>query len=100
MKGLINGYSFLVNVVWIFGGIAIHIYTVLMSMGEYGLVGAVITFLTPGIAELFWIVKSTIDYGFLNIYNVLIIVHFVVKWIGMLVIAGLFHLAEKRGVEL
>ncbi|MGM0922856.1 MAG: hypothetical protein ACQEWW_16855 [Bacillota bacterium] len=100
MWTLVRVWGFSVHAVWIIGGIAIHLWTVLMSWAEYGLVGAVIAFMTPFVAELFWIVKTTLDIGFLNTYNILIIVQFVVKWVGTLILAGLSHLAEKRGVEL
>jgi hypothetical protein len=101
MVGFIRFIAFFVNVGWIVGGIAIHLWTVLMSLGEYGILGAILSFFMPVVAELFWMYNSTIiSGGFLNTYNLLIIAVFVIKWGGTGIIALLSYQAEKRGLDI
>jgi hypothetical protein len=101
MVGFIRFIAFSVQAGWIIGGIAIHLWTVLMSLGEYGVLGAMLSFFMPIAAELFWMYKSTIiSGGFLNTYNLLIIAVFVIKWGGTGIIALLSHHDEKRGLDI
>jgi hypothetical protein len=97
MLGFIRFIAFSVQVGWIVGGLAIHLWAVLTSLGEYGFLGAVISFFMPIVAELFWMYKSTIiSDSFLNTYNLLIIAVFIIKWGGMGIIALLSHQSSRH----
>jgi hypothetical protein len=91
-----GAFGYLISGVWILGGIVIHLWTILLTLGEYGLFWAVVAFCAPIVSEMYWMVESTHQYGFLNLYNLLIIFVFVIKWGGTLLIAGISDAFEKR----
>ena len=61
-----------VGCLWVIGQIAaigLHVITIILAFGMYGLVAACIVFISPGLSEIFFTGIMWSKYGFTNLYT-------------------------------
>lgn len=77
-------------------GLLLHVYTTYIAYQVSGLLAAILTFLTPGFAEVFWIVKILIDTH--QFWTLLTIgcAAYIGVWIVLAVVAGIAAASEPR----
>lgn len=74
-----------------FGGIAVHLYTILVAYKIAGFFAAILALAMPLIAQIYWFIKIWINIGsFLNGYSVVILAYIAV----MVVTFGTFGLSS------
>ena len=56
--------------------VVLHIWTIIIAYGSYGLLGAIIAFFFPGIAEIYFAVVLTLKYGMMNYYTLAVLAVF------------------------
>lgn len=82
------------------GGIAIHLWTILLSLGSHGIIGATISFITPLASEVYWIFKLWGITGmFFNIYTVSIVLYIVMSVFIMFIISRITSSIENKKEE-
>ena len=92
MKDFIGGISTLLfGIVLYAGGFAVHVWTCLISLGEYGIVGFAVSMLAPFLSEIFFIFRTAGKYGWLNTYNIAIAIYVIV----LLILAGIMAIFIK-----
>lgn len=72
-----------------FGGVALHLYTVLLILGMHGFLLAVLAFCLPIASQIYCFIASIVISGyFLNTYTIWILLYIAV-WVALLVIGGI-----------
>ena len=72
-----------------FGGVALHLYTVLIILGMHGFLWAVLAFCLPIASQIYCFIASIAISGyFLNTYTVWILLYLAL-WVVLLVIGGI-----------
>jgi hypothetical protein len=84
LKSVSGAIASLLSIGWIIGGILVFGYTIIVSYAVYGFFGAIVAFFTPVLSQLFWMYHFSIEYGFLNTYNIAIFVLLAMKIVSML----------------
>lgn len=95
LQTIIGVSSIITNTGYIIGGLAIHIWTILIVYELHGLFGSVVSFFLPVFSQLYIMVLSTFKVGFINTYNLFIIGFFLLTWISPIIMGLAFNKLEK-----
>jgi hypothetical protein len=66
-------------------GLIIHGWTTIIAFLKSGILVAILTFATPGLSEVYWLIKIGVMEGFGNIYPVLCMAYICIVYLSVFI---------------
>lgn len=71
-----------------FCGLVLHLYTVFLAFKISGAVGGIVSFIFPGIAQIYWIYRIWDTVGIFWSYLTLATAAYILLWLVLMIISG------------
>ena len=95
LKVIIGGIGMIAFFIAQFGGVALHLFTILTAFEVDGFIGALLALIMPFFAQCWWFFKSWANYGSaFNPYGSWVLAYlglWACLWVGMGIFALLFN---------